>query len=251
MDYLFIDAGNTTVDFRIYNTNNDQIIKIIRPLTQDEYYKNVQNLDEFFIKKNVIFSKIIYSSVVPEWSLIINELSQLRNVEITNIKEINLHDLNKFKIDKFEILGGDFVANYYGGVGFYNEKNLIIVSLGTASTISIIKDSNFIGTVISPGLETSLNGLISKAALLKNFKYEKAKIKIGTNTIDAISIGIYNMHYLMIKSYVNLLSNEYKINKIIFTGGYSKNFIEEINSDNYVYDEELIFKGLKYIINKS
>ncbi|ASP27907.1 type III pantothenate kinase [Spiroplasma corruscae] len=242
MKVLFIDVGNTTVDFRTYN--NEIFKKLIRPLTNDEYYKNLHNLDEYFIKESVDFNKIIFSSVVPEWTGIIIDLCKLRNIDYIDIKYSAPHNYKNFKVDKFEVLGSDFIANYYATTKKYNFQDCIVISMGTATTISLIQNNIFLGTVIAPGLKTSLDGLISKAALLKNFEYEKSNLLIGTNTIDAISIGVYNMHYIMIKNYIKTLMKNYDINNVIITGGYSQNFEKDIVEDNFIYDEELIFKGL-------
>ncbi|AKU79380.1 type III pantothenate kinase [Spiroplasma turonicum] len=250
MEYLFIDVGNTTVDFRMYNDECNNFKEIMRPLTDDEYYKNCHNLDEYFIKNKLSFTKIIYSSVVPSWTKIIEEYSTFKNIELLNIKNSFKHNLNNFKIDKFDILGADFIANYYGATKYYNFNNAIVVSMGTATTIMVIKENCLLGTVICPGLETALNGLIGKAALLKNYHYEKSSLMIGTNTIDAISIGIFNLHYIMIYNYTNFLMNEYKIKNVIITGGYSQNFVDEINHNGFIYDESLIFKGMLMMINK-
>jgi len=58
---------------------------------------------------------------------------------------------------------------------FKKDKNYIIIDFGTATTFDVVKSNNYIGGVIAPGVQTSLNNLSSKASLIPNIKLKKIK----------------------------------------------------------------------------
>ncbi|WP_339020679.1 type III pantothenate kinase [Spiroplasma endosymbiont of Atherix ibis] len=240
MKILLIDIGNTTADFRIWDNQANKLTKIIRPLTKDVEWRRSKTLINYFKHNIISFEKIVYVSVVPKWNDILREFASSIGVDIFSLRndlEINKND---FEIDDINKLGADFISNFYGAIKCYDIKNGVIVSMGTASTIAIIENKKFKGAIICPGLKNSLNCLISSAVLLKDNTYNKSNKKYGTNTVDAINIGAYNAHYTMLSSTVKKLG----FNFAIFTGGNSIDFKDEIINDNFIFDEELIFKGL-------
>ncbi|AGR41578.1 type III pantothenate kinase [Spiroplasma taiwanense] len=243
MKILLIDVGNTTIDFRIWDKEKNSIEKIIRPLTNDPTFKRSNALKNYFFENNIKFNEIVYVSVVPEWNDILRAFAASMKVTIYNIRQDFIINNSLFKLDNISSLGADFIANFYAVLP--NNSKLAVISMGTASTITLIEDNYLLGTIICPGIGSSLKGLISNAALLADFEYEKSDKEIGKNTVDSINIGTYNSHYLMLKAIVR----ELKVNNVIFTGGYSNLFKEEIKRDNFIFKEDLIFRGLIALYN--
>lgn len=241
--HLLIDIGNTTCDFRAYNPDTKTIKPIIRPSTKDDLFKSVSKLLDI-INNFDTFTDIYYASVVPEWNTIIREVAYKLNIKAYNLRKDFKPNKTDFKVKDIEHVGSDFIANYYGFLKNYKHSNAVVVSLGTASTILLIQDNKFYGTFISPGVKTSLEGLLKNAALLENMDWKFSDKKIGTDTYDAICLGAINGHYEMIKSMINSLKKNFKIEAILFTGGNCKYYLEQIKKDKFTYDEELIFKGI-------
>ncbi|ALD66795.1 type III pantothenate kinase [Spiroplasma cantharicola] len=240
MKILLVDIGNTTADFRLWDKNTNKLTKLIRPETKDPKWRRSKVLSKYFLDNKIKIDKISYVSVVPEWNDIMRALANNVGVEISNLRDD--FDIQKelFKVDNINKLGADFISNFYGAIENYKFTNGAIISMGTTSTIAIIKDKELQGTIICPGLKNSLNCLISSAVLLQNNDYQKSNKIYGTNTIDAINIGAFNAHYLMLTSMIKKLNLDFAI----FTGGNSIQFEEDILKDGYIFDESLIFKGL-------
>ena len=84
----------------------------------------------------------------------------------------------------------------------------------------MVKSNNYIGGVIAPGVQTSLNNLSSKASLIPNIKLKKIKKILGQNTNNSVISGFYWGYIGLINKIIFLIKRETKINfKIIVTGG--------------------------------
>ncbi|ARU91124.1 putative transcriptional regulator [Spiroplasma clarkii] len=244
MKILMIDVGNTTADFRVWDSQTKTITKLTRPLTNSVATDSPKQIVQLLKDQEIVINKILYVSVVPVWNDLIRELAVLLKVEVFNVR--NLVDLESeiFAIDNSAKIGADFICNYFAARKMYNLENGVIVSMGTATTFLVVQDACIVGTIIAPGLTTALNGLISNAALLQNFHYEKSDKIIGKNTVDAINLGAYNAHLWMTTAVINNLRKNFKIGQVIYTGGNSLVFETEIANGLGKFNEQLIFEGI-------
>ena len=62
------------------------------------------------------------------------------------------------------------------------KKNFIVVDFGTATNFDVIIKDNYIGGILAPGVDLSLNTLSNKASLIPKIKLEKTKSIIGKNS---------------------------------------------------------------------
>lgn len=251
MKILLVDIGNTTADFRFYDSQEEEFFNLIRLSSKNDINKIEEKIINILNQKQANISKIFYVSVVPEWNDIIRSIGKNLNIEVFNIRNIINLNSNNFELDDTSKLGADFICNYYAARHLYNLKNGLIISMGTATTFALIQNKKFIGTIISSGLITSLDGLINNAALLKDNHYFKSDKLIGKNTIDSINIGIYNTHFLMTTAVVDEMKKNFNIDQVIYTGGNSTFFEQEILNKNYTFNERLIFEGIIKIFKEN
>ncbi len=244
MKLLLVDIGNTTADFRLYDSSSETLTSLIRPLSQDAVLRDFNGIKSALDAFNVEFEAIVYVSVVPALNDLIRSLGELYNIPVLSTRRDLPVDWDRFKLQNLHRLGADFIANFYGFIEHYPEKNAAIISLGTATTLFLIQQGNFIGTTISPGVKSSLDALLSKAALLGGMDYEVLPQSLGFNTFESISIGAMNGHFYMIQGLLAELKKEYSIDKVLFTGGNAKKFANAAKKWNIAIDEALIFKGL-------
>ncbi|MDR3624357.1 MAG: type III pantothenate kinase [Chlamydiales bacterium] len=127
------------------------------------------------------------------------------------------------KADNPKEVGADLIANVYGALKLYPNKNIIVVDIGTAVTFSVIKPSRtFLGAVIMPGLEMGAFALEHLTDKLPLVDVEKPRTCLGTNSIDCISSGIYYGLLGAIDKILLELKNESFPNEdiiILLTGG--------------------------------
>ena len=140
-------------------------------------------------------------------------------------------------------MGADRVADAVAALAQYPVP-LVIVDMGTATTISIInQDKQFLGGLILPGVRTSLNSLINNTSQLPRIKLGTPSERIiGTNTVSSIENGIVYGTAAQIDGLIQRISNELDFDpKIIATGGNAGAVIPYCKS-KIIYDKNLLLK---------
>ena len=173
MNYLVGDIGNTLTKFSLLNKKNKILISydvLTFSLNNKKYLKK-------FISKIIRYKpnkKILISSVVPTIFKKIKSNFKRNKYNCIEIKSLNINKLIKFKVDNYKKVGSDRIANAIGS--YYNyKKNCLVIDFGTATTFDIIKKPGiYLGGVIAPGINLSINNLNKHTALLPRI-YLKSK----------------------------------------------------------------------------
>lgn len=155
------------------------------------------------------------------------------------------------KIDDPAQLGPDLLVCAVAGIAEYGAP-LIIIDMGTATTISVINDkSRFIGGMIMPGVAVSLDGMSLKAAHLPQIAIEAPPKLISSNTVDCMKSGVVYGHAACMDGMVERIWEDlgYK-GKVVATGGLSGSIAPYCKQD-VIIDEAMALKGLAIIYNKN
>lgn len=228
---LYIDVGNTLIKM---DCNNNEISDKISFLTNDK------KIDEKIIKyiKTRKIKNIFLCSVVPEITTYIANFIE----KTFNIQPIII-DYKSNKSLKFQTIRKTIGADLIALATFLdvNTDNGIMVNLGTTTTIIHVKKHKLQGVVICPGLMTSFNTLVKKAKKINNINLRKTKNVIGTNTNEAISIGVLNGHYEMINALIIKIDEKAKI---FISGGYAHLILHLCK---FTYIDEATIEGMKII----
>ena len=150
-------------------------------------------------------------------------------------------------------VGADRLATSVAASQLYPQQSLIVVDLGTATTLDVISEhSEYLGGVILPGIKLSMEALQSKTAKLSSVKILKPAGVIGKATIESIQSGLFYGQIGMIRELVNGVAQEAfagKRPKLIGTGGFSNLFENENLFDEIIPD--LVLEGLRltYYLN--
>lgn len=92
-------------------------------------------------------------------------------------------------LDHPEQVGSDLIVDAVAAKAEYGTP-VLVIDLGTATTISVIdKDGCYIGGAILPGVQVSLNSLVSGTAQLPHISLSGASHVLGTNTMDSMRSG--------------------------------------------------------------
>ena len=148
----------------------------------------------------------------------------------------------------YEQIGSDRLAN---AVGIIDKKfNYIILDFGTATTFDVIVKNQYLGGVISPGVNLSLNSLSSKASLIPIINLSKISSVIGKNTKTAVRSGFYWGYAGLINNIIKLIIKQTRKSfKIILTGGLAHLFINSINYKSTIKKDLTIYGLLKVAKN--
>jgi type III pantothenate kinase len=147
-------------------------------------------------------------------------------------------------------VGTDRIANAIAGIGLYPGENLIIVDLGTATTLCAVgKDRSYLGGVILPGLKMSMQALESGTSKLGSVEITRKETCLGRTTVTSIQSGLYfgNLGALReIMHRIQLEEFEGKRPKVIATGGFATLFGGTGLFDQVVQD--LVLRGLLTVL---
>ena len=126
--------------------------------------------------------------------------------------------------------------------------NLIIVDFGTATTFDVVdKDGSYIGGVIAPGVNLSLEALHNVAAALPHVDISKPQTVIGTNTVACMQSGVFWGYVGLVREICERIKAERNRDmRVISTGGLAPLFQQsETLFDDYI--DDLTMHGLKVI----
>ena len=243
---LLLDIGNTFTKLAVYDLLKNKIKKKINIKTIDLLNKNfLLNL----LKKEK-FKYSLCSSVVPKKYRKLKTFLSNKSVKTYEISQKVIKKNIKIKIKDKKQLGSDRISNSIAAKSL-GYKNVVIVDFGTATTFDIINKSDYIGGIIFPGINLSIEALGKLTAKLPIIKLKKNKRVIGKNTFEAINSGMYWGYISMINGLlwkINKVTN--KKNKLILTGGYSKFFKSKINTKSTL-NPDITLLGLITLIKRN
>jgi type III pantothenate kinase len=126
--------------------------------------------------------------------------------------------------------------------------DLIVVDFGTATTFDVVDiDGAYIGGVIAPGVNLSLEALHMAAAALPHVDVTKPASAIGTNTVACMQAGVYWGYIGLVEGIVRQIRAEReRPMKVIATGGLAPLFQQGTELFDSVEDD-LTMHGLVLI----
>lgn len=247
---LAIDAGNTNVVFAL--VQNDVIVSRWRIATDarrtaDEYAVWLHQLLALGGHDAKAISAVAIATVVPR---------ALHNLEVLAEKYFGQRPLIAgraplewgIQLDVVEpaTVGADRVINTIAAHKLHS-GDLIVIDFGTATTFDVVDYTGaYKGGIIAPGINLSLDALVSAAAKLPRVAIEAPATKtvIGRTTEDQMVIGIYWGYVALLEGLVTRLKAEIgRPAKVIATGGLATLF-EQHSSVFDALEPDLTIRGL-------
>lgn len=148
-------------------------------------------------------------------------------------------------------LGPDRLANAIAGYAQYGGA-CVVVDFGTAINYDVVSASGeYLGGIISPGIETSIEALTSRAARLTRIDIKEPRMLIGKSTDAALQAGIVYGFAAQVDGICARLRKELGADlTTIATGGLASvivGFTESID----VVDDLLTLKGLRLVYERN
>jgi type III pantothenate kinase len=151
------------------------------------------------------------------------------------------------RIDNPDEVGADRLLNALAAHNHYGGP-LIVVDFGTATTFDVVdRDGGYLGGVIAPGINLSIEALHQAAARLPRIGIGRPQSVIGRSTIPAMRSGIYWGYVGLIEGLLARIEGEYgeKL-KAIATGGLAPLFAEGTQALTTI-DPDLTLDGLRLL----
>jgi type III pantothenate kinase len=248
---LVIDVGNTNTLFAVFDGEavvGQWRISTDARRTADEYgVWLLQLLERSDLAKENITQAIV-GSVVPQALFDLRMLcKRYFNCELMIVGDVNVKPGIPIKIDRPQEVGADRVVNALAAWRRHNSA-LIVVDFGTATTFDVVNGKGeYIGGVIAPGINLSLEALHRAAAKLPNVGILRPANVIGTNTVSAMQSGIYFGYVGLIEGIVSRIRAEYgHPMQVIATGGLAPLYAKATPAIEHLEPDLTIF-GLKHI----
>jgi type III pantothenate kinase len=150
-------------------------------------------------------------------------------------------------------VGADKIANAIGALTRFPGRNLLIVDLGTATTLcAVTKEKEYLGGIITPGINTSMAALESKTARLPAVEIIRPAEILGRSTVESIQSGLYYGTLATVRSLAASVAAEHFAKDpplIVGTGGFGRLFEADHLFDAFVPELPLI--GLRRAVELS
>ena len=245
MYYIVGDIGNTST--RICLLKKSKILKSIIFDTEKLLIKGFIKKILKNLKKKKLKKEILFSSVVPRALKKIKNDLKNENLKVLEIKSLSLKKLIKINIKNISQLGSDRIVNSIEGKRY---KNCLIIDFGTATTFDIVRNGEYEGGVIAPGVKLSIKNLSQSTALLPFFNLKSNQKTYGKNTKEALNAGFIWGYQGLINNIINKITFNWKMKyKIILTGGYANLFKKFIKKRTSV-DQNITINGISRVYMK-
>ena len=255
---LAIDAGNTNVVFAL--VDGEGVIRARWRIatdprrTADEYAVWLYQLLEIEGHGREAVRSVIIGIVVPR---------ALHNLETLARKYFKVEPLVAGRgsaawtipldVDEPQSVGADRILNAIAAQARH-PGDKIVIDFGTATTFDLVDGRGaYLGGIIAPGINLSLDALVAAAAKLPRIAIEAphGNSVIGRTTADQMLIGIYWGYVAMIEGLVTRMKAEIgRPVTVIATGGLATLFDQ--HSDAFdVIEPDLTIQGLALLAKQA
>ncbi len=251
---LAVDIGNSNIVLGCFEGEQIHFIERLstnQDSTSLEYTVLIKNILELNHLNHLSFQGGIISSVVPSVTQTIKDAMIRLTQAPVMVVGPGIRTGLKIMLDNPAQLGSDRVADAIAAIHEY-PCPLIIVDMGTATTISVIdREKNFLGGMIIPGLKVSLESLTMRTSQLPKISLDPPKKVIGSNTVDCMRSGVIYGTAASIDGSIARIEEELGEKcTVISTGGMAKTIIPFCKRE-IIIDDLLLLKGLMLIYNKN
>ncbi len=225
---LCIDTGNTNTVFAIWD--GERFLATWRTSTEwqrtaDQYFVWLSTLMQVEGLR-VTIDEVIISSTVPR---------VVFNLRVLCDRYFNCRPLVVGKpgcalpapprVDAGTTVGPDRLVNAAGAHDRHG-GDLIVVDFGTATTFDVVAhDGAYVGGVIAPGVNLSLEALHHAAAALPHVDVSRPQAVIGTNTVACMQSGVFWGYIGLVRGICERIRGEYgRPMRVIGTGGLASLF---------------------------
>ncbi len=197
---MAIDVGNTQIVVGLFEDENGvgtgQLVHHWRVATHPMY-----TADEFSLQVSQLLALdgldlsavtgVVVACVVPPLRMALREMTSRRLPVPSVFVEPGVRTGMPILMDNPKEVGADRIADAVAAFERYGGPT-IVVDLGTATNFEVVSQrGEYLGGVLFPGLEVSLNALTAKAAMLPRVDIAPPRGILGKNTAESLQAGIF------------------------------------------------------------
>lgn len=247
---LAIDCGNTNTVFSIWD--GEKFLCTLRTSTHhartaDAYFTWYSTLVKHYgIEADI--TDVIISSTVPRvvfnLRIFADRFFGCRPL-VVGRPDCLLPQLPR--VDAGTQVGPDRLVNAAGAFDRHG-GNLIVVDFGTATTFDVVgHDGAYVGGVIAPGVNLSLEALHMAAAALPHVDIAKPQRVVGTNTVACMQSGVFWGYVGLVREICARIKAERDQDMmVVATGGLAPLF-QQTEALFDAFEDDLTMHGLTVI----
>jgi len=250
---LAVDVGNTNLVFALVDKGEIKArwrIATDPRRTADQYSVWLHQLLELEGYGRDEVDGVIIGTVVPR---------ALHNLEVLSEKYFRKTPIVagqgaarwplQLDVDEPQNVGADRALNAIAAHAKY-PGDLIVIDFGTATTFDVVSSSGaYAGGIIAPGINLSLDALVSAAAKLPRIAIEapESDSVIGRTTVSQMTIGIYWGYVAMLEGLAARLKREIgRPVTVVATGGLATLFDKHTDVFDAI-EPDLTIQGLSLL----
>ena len=247
---LAIDCGNTNTVFSIWD--GERFLCTLRTSTHhartaDAYFTWYATLVAHY-KIHADITEVIISSTVPRvvfnLRIFADRFFGCRPLVVGKPDCLLPHVP---RVDLGTQVGPDRLVNTAGAFDRHG-GDLIVVDFGTATTFDVVAaDGSYIGGVIAPGVNLSLEALHQAAAALPHVDISRPQHVIGTNTVACMQSGVFWGYVGLVREIcARIRAERDRSMRVISTGGLAPLF-QQAEALFDAFEDDLTMHGLTVI----
>lgn len=247
---LVIDAGNTNIVMAVHDGETWRgtwRISTDAQRTSDEYAVWLTTLLRHSGIEPTAITRAVIGIVVPAALYHLRRLCREWFMVEPLIASAELDWGFQILTDSPAEVGADRLLNTLASHQRYGGP-LVVVDFGTATNFDVVdSDGNFIGGIISPGVNLSIEALHRAAARLPRIAIGRPQVVIGRSTVPAMRSGIFWGYVGMVEGLVQRIRGEFAQSlKVIATGGLAPLFAEGTTIFEAI-DPDLTLEGMRLL----
>ena len=251
---LVVDVGNTQTHFGTFR--DAELVEhwrfaTVRESTGDELGAAFASLLELRGQSFDDLDASIISTVVPELEPEYEAMGTRYLGHQTLLVGPGLKTGMPIRIDNPRELGADRLVNSIAAYERFGGP-CVVVDFGTSINYDVVSaDGEFLGGIIAPGVEISMEALHQRAAKLVRVDLERPRAVIGKSTIDSVRSGVVYGFAGQVDGIVERVRGELGDDtRAIATGGLAEFIVPYCESIDEV-DDLLTLTGLRLLYDRN
>jgi|1048.fasta_scaffold50661_2 type III pantothenate kinase len=248
---MAVDIGNSSIVLGVFAGEkllNQFRLQTDLGRTEDEYGATIDALLRYGLGGQYSFSRAIICSVVPPLTPILQKFFSERLGVPSLVVGPGMKTGISIHIDDPRSVGADRIVNALAVKTLYGTP-AVVIDFGTAISFDYIAaDGSYQGSVIAPGIETSVTALVERAAKLPMIELSWPSSIIGKNTVAAMQSGSVVGSVSLVDGMIDFIESEKgKLNHIVATGAAEGELISKHSKRIKLFNSALTLQGIRLL----
>ncbi|MGH9106615.1 MAG: type III pantothenate kinase [Acidimicrobiales bacterium] len=227
---MAIDVGNTQIVVGLFTDDDDggagagELAHQWRVATHSMYTADefALQLSQLLALEGLCLSDVsgsVVSCVVPPLQMALREMVGRRLSAPSIVVEPGTRTGMPVLVDNPKEVGADRIADAVAAYERWGGPT-IVVDFGTATNFEVVSArGEYLGGVLFPGLEVSLNALTARAAMLPRVDIAPPRSVMGKNTVEQLQAGIFYGYGAVVEGVCAKLKEVVGPATVVATGG--------------------------------